>query len=258
MKPIVSPFLLYFGFVSVVRTSSSALLQSPVGTALPVTDSRIVFPQGREAFQDDFRRLITQTVLTSVETDTATYEKQEISLQRHLAIGDFSAFNNLLAGATIQLPDVTVNEGRLTIDLKSPFCQDIEIGDIVLSFNKANNQLYTFTVQIIGLNLKCYSDYDYGWRFIDGDGEVYADVTDSSATTQLSFTSPNFNTSPPTSSNADSCVANVNISDLDFEGGIVNSLLDAFERLFRGAIAGAVEDGTNLPSRKKNYFSLPC
>jgi hypothetical protein len=215
----------------------------------------MVFPQGRDTLQNNFRQLITHT-LQQHHSSSLKKNDKPISLRRHLAIGDFAAFNDLLTGATIQLPDVTVEEGRLTIDLKDPFCQDIEIGDILLSYNQESNQLYTFTVQIIGLNLKCYSDYDYGWRFVDGDGEVYADVKDSSATTQLNFASPNFNTSPPTSSIVDSCVSNVEISDLDFDGGFVNSLLDAFERLFRGAIANAVEDGTKFPPHEKETLNV--
>ena len=202
----------------------------------------IRFPEGRDTFQKNFRYLLALAVQAAVDTETDATHGQ-ISLRRHLAIGDFAALNNILVGATIQLPDVSASEGNLDIDLKNPYCQQIEIGDVLLSYNQESIQRYTFTVQIVSLALKCYSDYDYGWRFLDGGGEVYADVSDSSATTVLSFTSPNFNTSPPTASNVDSCVANVNIDDLDFDGGIVNSILNAFEQLFRGTIAGAVEGG---------------
>ena len=167
----------------------------------------------------------------------------EISLRRFLAEGDFDALNRLVAGAKIQLPDATVQEGKLKLKLKSPYCQDIEIGDVLLSHNMVSSQRFTFTVRIVGLDLKCYSDYDYDWRFLDGSGKIFANVRDSSAETQISFTSTNFNTSPPTASSTDSCVAVVNISDLDFSGGFVNSLLDTFEKSFRGIIEEEVEAG---------------
>lgn len=185
---------------------------------------------------------MARTLQSSVGIKAVATEK-EISLRRYLAEGDFQAFNDLLVGATIDLPDARVKTGRLTLDLKSPYCQDIEIGDILLTHDMESNQRFTFTVKIVNLKLKCYSDYDYSWRFVDGDGEIYARVQDTSAESILSFASPNFNTNPPTSSNVDSCVAEVNIADLDFSGGIVNSLLDTFEGSFRGLISDEIETG---------------
>ena len=214
--------------------------QSPVDTVYQPPVMR--YKQDKETFRVDFHRLVSRALQTSVGVE-AMANNNEISLRRHLAVGDFAAFNNLLEGAIIQLPDVTMNEGKLTLKLKNPYCQDIEIGDILLSHSMESNQRFAFNVKIVGLSLDCYSKYDYDWRFLDGSGNIFAETRDSSAETRLSFTSPNFSTSPPTTSNVDSCVSAVNIKDLDFSGGFVNSLLDTFEKSFRGAISNAVEDG---------------
>jgi hypothetical protein len=201
------------------------------------------YHEDKEAFHETFRQMLASAVRSSVGIEAVATEK-EISLRRYLAAGDFDAFNQLFQNAVIQLPNVSVEEGRLNLDLKGPFCQDIEIGDIVLSHNMESSQRFTFTVRIVGLDLKCYSDYDYSWRFVDGSGSVFADSQNSSAETMISFTSPNFDTQPPAGANVDSCVAVVSINDLDFSGGFINSILNTFEKAFRGVFSREIEQGT--------------
>ena len=78
--------------------------------------------------------------------------------------------------------------------------------------------------------------------------------------------------SPPTNSNVDKCEADVNIGDLDFSGGFVNSILDTFEKSFRGLISKEVEKalcdelsslgttfvGDQIPPQKKSQNYLGC
>lgn len=226
-------FSLVFAAFSLCTSFALPQTQSPADTSYHPTALR--FEHDKETFRENFRHLVARALQTSVGMK-AVASGDEISLRRHLAVGDFAAFNNLLEGATIQLPDATIEEGKLKLRLKNPYCQDIDIGDVILSHNMENNQRFVFNVKIVELSLNCYSKYDYDWRFLDGSGNIFAETRDSWAETALSFTSPNFNAYAPTASNVDSCVSSVNIKDLDFSGGFVNSLLDTFEKSFRGAI----------------------
>ena len=196
--------------------------------------------------QDSVRRLVSQALQAPLadNDDDDNDNDANISLPQQRRLGAFDALNDLLQGAVIRLPDVSTSTGKLKLTLKSPYCENIIIGDIILTPQMINNQRFAFKVRMADLQLECRSNYDYDWRFVDGSGRIYAEVRESWAETTIFFNSPNFSTSPPSSSEAGTCTSEVVIKDLDFSGGFVNSLLDTFEKSFRDMIANEVEEGT--------------
>ena len=160
--------------------------------------------------------------------------------QRGLTIGDFEAFNNLLQSATLNLPDTTVSQSvvgiTLTLDISNLKCTNVAIGDVSITYSYLSDQMLTYGIDIIELDLLCYLDYKYKYGFLDGSGSVDVVTDNNQAKTVLAFTSSNFQNSPPSSSSVESCDVAINITNLDFHGGVVSSILDTFKSLLRGTI----------------------
>lgn len=172
-------------------------------------------------------------------------EEGTLSLRRYLAVGDFADFNQLFESAKIDLPDAEVSQKiagiTLTLKMKNLYCQNITIGDIELSHKKVSNQRLDFNVSIVDLTMNCFSEYDYDYGFLNGNGRIEAYSKGNYAQTSLAFTSTNFDTAPPTGADVAFCTSNLNIYNMEFRGGIVNWLLDTFQSLVRGVIESRVE-----------------
>ena len=165
---------------------------------------------------------------------------------RVLAIGDFEELNSIFRGAEIKLPDATVNQRilgiNLGIDISNLRCTDIAIGDLAVTYNKESLQKLSFRLDVIQLDLTCYLDYRWNYAGLSDNGSADAYTENNGASISLSFLSPNFDEAPPNSLDSESCQTTIRVVDLDFRGGPVGSILDAFESLIRGTVENAVED----------------
>eukprot|EP00545_Synedropsis_sp_CCMP1620_P003465 CAMPEP_0119019572 /NCGR_PEP_ID=MMETSP1176-20130426/22185_1 /TAXON_ID=265551 /ORGANISM="Synedropsis recta cf, Strain CCMP1620" /LENGTH=270 /DNA_ID=CAMNT_0006973805 /DNA_START=77 /DNA_END=886 /DNA_ORIENTATION=- len=171
--------------------------------------------------------------------------KGEISLRRHLAIGDFKELNELFKGAVLSLPDTTAKANllfTLTLDIRNLKCTDITVGDILITYEKESNQRLNFRIDIVDLDITCFLDYDYKYSFARGSGSAQAYTGDNSASVAVVFVSDDFDTQPPKDLEIASCSTNINIVDLDFNGGFIASILDTFERLIRGVVQDEIRD----------------
>jgi hypothetical protein len=170
-----------------------------------------------------------------------------LPMRRHLAVGDFAEFNQLFENATIKLPDFEVSDRVLGIKFKlrisELYCEDMAVGDIVLTPNKESNQRLTFKVDIVDLALNCYGRFNYDYGFIDGNGSLEANIDRSQASTVLAFSSSNFNLEPPDDSTVESCDSSINIYNMEFRGRIVSKVLDLAQRAVSNRIESAIEDG---------------
>lgn len=185
-----------------------------------------------------------------------------VSLRRSLAVGDFDEFNELFQNASIDLPDFEVSDRvigiRLKLGLKELYCEDISVGDILLTPNKESNQRLTFKVDLVDIALNCYGRFNYDYGFLDGNGRLEANINKSQASTVLAFRSSNFNLQPPSDSTVDSCDAEINIYNMEFRGGIVSRILDAAQRLVGNRIEGEIAGGASYVLLVVSLFVGRC
>jgi hypothetical protein len=175
-----------------------------------------------------------------------------IEPQRSLQSADFTEFNKLFQNAVIDLPDnIEVTQEilffDLVINLENLQCRDVSVGNIVIeSALVAEGQLQV-TIQVVDLSINCFSNYTYRWSQFDGSGGFEATSAGSDANVTLLFGTADgssFSCAPPANATVASCGTNIVITDLNFNGGFVASILDAAVRL----LASAVE--TQLEKRK--------
>lgn len=168
-------------------------------------------------------------------------------VQRRAAIGDFDELNSLFENALISMPDeFTVNErvGIATLDLTitNMVCSGISVGDVQVSHARQSDQVILVDVDVLELDLTCTMDYSYDYGILSGDGSLQVNTDNNSASTKLSFASNDFDKEPPTTSSVEGCVADVQITNLDFQGDFVSEIIEVFQRLVRGVVERQVGD----------------
>ena len=148
-------------------------------------------------------------------------------------------------GLVLALPDMYLTAGKIlgatvrlwTTNLE---CFGISVDDIIITYEKRNNQIFDFKVDIQGLSISCDLNWRYKWSFTDGSGRGQVYTKDNNAQTLISFSSLGFDQHPPSGSSVSQCNAFIRISDMDFQGGIVASIIDTFERSLRGKVADEI------------------
>lgn len=165
---------------------------------------------------------------------------------------DFDDFNDLFQGAEIALPDVDVSDRvvfvKFTIKLRELYCTNINVRDIRLAVDLKSKTTLTVGVTIEGLTLDCFANHDWDWGPAGGGGTVEAYSNENFATTNLTFTSANFDMVPPSNVQVDFCNSNINIYNLEVRGNLLDKIIDAAQRLVRNVIEEQVEDGTFVDS----------
>ena len=158
---------------------------------------------------------------------------------------DFDAFRDLIQGLVIQLPDFEATQPVVFFDLvlkaTNVECFDVYLGNMVLDYTlAASNDQLTFGLDISNLDLICTLDYQFEAGFLKGDGSAKITLNDNTAGAQVSFSSApqTFAVAPPTNSTMDDCNADIEITDMEFSGGNLDTILDAFEGLLRGVVEG--------------------
>ena len=176
-------------------------------------------------------------------------QNSDILIQRTVSarrLGSFDELNELFEGARINLPDANLEgDGPLfttyRVDLTNLFCENVSIDDILIDYSLDSNQRFSFRLKVVGLVVDCQSDYSYRWTAFRGDGRMKAYTRNNSANTTLVFTSPNFQTEPPSNSFVDSCLSQIDIYNIDFSRGIVARILDLAERSVKSFLEGQIE-----------------
>jgi len=152
------------------------------------------------------------------------FQAAAIPLQRDLAIGDFSALNDLVKGAVFQLPDFSGRDGLiLDMTLTNIQCRDFVIGDIVLVDQVISSTIVQVQLDILQVSMTCDGSYSYRTWFFRGSGTFQITSNDNTIQTITSFTSQDYSYSPPTLSQVDTCSATVNINDLSVSSAILGA-----------------------------------
>lgn len=202
-----------------------------------------------------FQRSLLPVFLSSVSFDDSNTFNDDnkvlappLSLRRFLAAGDFDRFNKLFEGARIALPDSEIKQWILFADLiikiKNLYCTDLTVEDILLTYEKESNQKLSFTVSVQGLDMNCYGDYDYAYGAIKGSGSIAATTDSNTLETKIALTSTDFDVEPPSEAVVEYCEARVDVTNLDFSGGVVASIADLFQGLIAGRVESEVNGGT--------------
>lgn len=164
---------------------------------------------------------------------------------RGLRVGDFDEFNELFDNASISIPDTfEVSQRVLFSDLDVKIwnikCYGINVGDISISHQLTSPKNMEVLIDVLQLDLECEMNYSYEYSFIDGDGWLKLTTDDNSASTKINFESDDFSIKPPKGSSVSNCVANIEITNLDFEEDLLSEIVEVFQGLVRGVVERAV------------------
>ena len=163
---------------------------------------------------------------------------------RDLAEGDFDDFNALFKDAIIHLPPTSVSQQvlfTLTLNLNDIYCTNINVADINITYNLESAQRFTFQVDVIDLAMDCFIEFDYKYGPASGKGNAQAYSDNNMATILFAFGSTNFEEVPPNNTTVESCVADVNVNNLDLGGDWISQIIDVFEGLLRGTVENQVQ-----------------
>ena len=220
-----------------------------------------------------FRLLALLTVLGSALAVIDWGDSSQATLSRLLAIGDFDGFNEALQGVSLQLGDLPQIEqfiliSQLVINLRDVECRDIQIGDIVASFNVTNatdadgdavDEL-TFDLAATPFSMNCYANYSYSFSGLRSSGIMTANSRNNNFAVTLGFQSPSFEEHPPNTTVVNDCQTEVDIYNLEFSTGLEAIIVALFERavanLVESQAAGGKIEYLCVAYVSKNVFQL--
>ena len=128
-----------------------------------------------------------------------------------------STFNSIFDGASIVIPkkfEVTERVGiaTLALNMTNLTCYEMSIEDMAVTHQQESSTRFLVDIGLSGLDLTCELNYEYNYGVLNGDGWVQISTNDNTARSVLSFTSTDFDTTPPQSPSVDSCTADVAVS----------------------------------------------
>ena len=216
-----------------IRDIIAVVLLSASASALSVLSSDRSAPS--QGLRDEVARVIANHWVHE--------EQESISLRRNL--GDFDELNSLFDGLVIGLPDLYLEAGKFlgaTIRLwvTNMECFALSVDDLIIDYRKSSNTLFDFEVDIQGLAISCELNWSYKWSFADGSGRAQVYTSKNNADTKITFSSQGFDQYPPSGSAVSECNAFIEIDDMDFQGGIVASFVDTFERSLRSTVENEI------------------
>jgi hypothetical protein len=177
------------------------------------------------------KKLLAMTTLMSIPMVAHSLASPIYSLtDRLLAIGDFATFNALLQDVTLYLPDTVVTDKvlgiTLTLDLRDLRCSNLSIGDVELDYVTGNylSNDRVFDLHVKELDTTCIVNYNYDYGFLSGSGRVTAYTDNNSVEASLVFSQPD-SSKPPDTLRVENCQPVVAITNLDFDGGVVATIL---------------------------------
>lgn len=162
---------------------------------------------------------------------------------RALAEGDFDSFNSLFQDVIINLPPTTVTQQvlfKLTLDLKEIYCTNVNVSDVLITYNRESDQRFTFQVDVIDLAMDCFIEYDYNY-VVSGSGNAKAVTDNNQASILFVLGSTDFDEAPPTSSTVENCAADINLNSLELGGDWASQILDVFKGLLTGTVENQVQ-----------------
>ena len=156
---------------------------------------------------------------------------------------DFSDLNKLLDGILVLVPDFTVEETVLRIELNANFfnltCSDLYVETIDFDHTTSNNNKYLgYTVKIIHVGISCSMTFEYDWGLFDGSSTVDINAPKNDVLIDFTFRSlSGFQRTPPNK-------AEVIMREAYFERSYISIediLLDVLIENFKGIITNTMK-----------------
>jgi len=153
--------------------------------------------------------------------------------------------NSLLDNAQIQLPDSAISQSGLDLNIRNLYCQNVSIVDLRTEFNQTDYKTVVNTLAI-EFHVTCVADYSYTYPpFFRGAGKVTIATQNNRLETAVQVQSlVGFSEAPPSQVSVLQCTSHLNITDVDFDGGVVAGIWARLEGVLDEVIEHAVEDGT--------------
>jgi hypothetical protein len=180
-------------------------------------------------------------------------------LGRSLAAGqdDFERFNVLLGGAKMSLPDASSSQrvvfADLDVNLQDMRCQNVRLDEFNVTVSHQDAMSVTFDA-FVQADLTCFASYHYHYGIFRGSGQVDVSTTNSQLHVSVQLSSEStLDQAPPSLATIPNCWASIDVTHLDFHGGMVAGIAD----LFQGVISRAVEGAVNGQACQKIVNMAP-
>jgi len=154
---------------------------------------------------------------------------------------DFQDLNRLLEGVVVRLPDATVSTSAITVRMTEVRCTDLRIGDANVGARQAANggqgqgSKRIIRADLAGLDMVCVLEYVYTFLFTRR-GTAYLQSYGNSASLSVEAETAREGQRTTTKLAVASCQPDVQVSDLDFVGGISALVLSAVEGSVRNQV----------------------
>lgn len=166
---------------------------------------------------------------------------------RSLVEDEFNNLNILFEGMVLGLPDTQSEQnlggifGTVLFQIANLKCFNLAVGDVQAYHSKQSARRISYTIEVTGIVVDCEFDWMHNYA-LGGFGKGSIKTKNNSIRTDLTIISDDFKTHPPSKVIYDECAANVNIRDMDFNGGLSGFIADIFEPTFRNDIEIAMRE----------------
>lgn len=168
-----------------------------------------------------------------------------------LRLLEWDGLNDLFADSVFTLPDATASPSGIKVQFTELSCKELQISDLDLTKEDSTNSSSSdiaLNITVRGVGLQCNTKYRFDtgvniFNELAGEGTAQVYVRDSMVSTSLVLSSPQgFANAPPSEFSLKECQRNIQVYDLDFQGGAFGSVLNALERSLRGIVQRELGD----------------
>jgi len=215
-------------------------------------------PKRKHEYADAYMEMIEKLLLTSVHYKHDAWLK---SSSRGLATTeDFAEFNAILSTLVIQLPDYSGTIAGIDLNMYDVFCTNLNVNVVELT-SMSGEEVDNNATESDELDVRLYvppglrAECTFGWAYstsvifigtVGGDGTGIGVIEESSldATSTISLPTQSAGTAvyvmPQVIDNT--CETEIEIAELDFDGGIFAAVLDNVEIAFRSILESLLEE----------------
>lgn len=159
---------------------------------------------------------------------------------------NFEEVNALLDGMVISLPDTATREdlvlfGSVLFQIKNTKCFDLSVGDIQIFHRVSSSEKINFVLDIRKVTLNCNFDWEHDYGS-GATGKGTLQTGDNSMKTTILLRSDDFQQFPPYKAVFTSCEANINVRDINFDGGVTGVIADVFSFAFVNGIETSMKE----------------
>ena len=158
--------------------------------------------------------------------------------RRQLAVGDFDRINAIIQNITLQLEDQTITAGELELVVANLQCQNIRIGDVLLTYQDIGGTTLELAITADPFNMTCSAEYSFSIGVINGRGSFVSVTETNAVNTNIQLIAPNgFQNETPSIANVSLCSSTINVVDTEFSGNVIAFVLNLLEDAVSGVIS---------------------